>query len=64
MEISNIKQLKNGNVEVTFCDESDFTDFMNLTLTQENMWQLSDYCRDVLSFGAQIKRDKTFKHGK
>ena len=58
MEISNIKILPNDNVEVTFCNEPDYEDFMSITFTPDILWQLSDFCREYLSYGAKLKNKK------
>ena len=38
MEISDIQELENGNIELTFVHEPDYNDFMKLTVTKDIMW--------------------------
>lgn len=58
MEISDIQELPNGNLELTFACGPDYDDFMKLTLTKDNMWTIHKYCGDHLSYAAQLKNDK------
>ena len=62
MEISDI-QLEGseitGNVILTFCSTDNWEDKMTLKIKVREAWRITQFCKDKLSYGAQLKNSKT-----
>ena len=61
MEISDIALEGNeitGNIVITFCDTEDFNDIMTIKLNVSDAWKISNFCKNSLSYSAQIKKEK------
>lgn len=54
-EISDIQETKSGNVEITFCD-ANAEDFMKITISRKSAWDINKFCRDHLSYAADLKK--------
>lgn len=62
MEISDI-QLEGsqtaGNIIITFCSTENWDDIMFLKIDVSEAWKISQFCKERLSYGAQMKNSKT-----
>jgi hypothetical protein len=58
MEISDIQELKNGSIEITFAGPPDYDDVIKLTVTKNAIVQIKEYWLDNLSYGAMLKKKK------
>jgi hypothetical protein len=56
--ISDIQKTKDDDVEITFCIYPSGDDFLKLTIDKETAWEIADFCKDKLSYGAQLKENK------
>jgi len=66
MEIIDIQEIKQGvttKFEITF-DDGDGYDGLKIIMSKDDMWQISHYCTDELSYGAQIKKGLIRKPGR
>lgn len=64
MEINDIQPIKQGILEmfeITFADEETRDDCAKIIISKNDMWQISHYCTDELSYRAQIKNGKVSK---
>ena len=58
MEISDIQQLHNSNIEITFACLPDYDDCLKIIVTEDALRQIKKYWEDNLSYGAQLKNKK------
>lgn len=56
--LSDIQELPNGSIELTFCVYPDCEDFMKITIDNRTIWELHDFCRTKLSLAAKNKSIK------
>jgi hypothetical protein len=56
--ISDIQKTKDDKVEITLCTFPSGDDFMKITLTKEQAWEIADFCHSHLSYGAKLKEEK------
>lgn len=64
MFISDIQLIGNeitGKVEITFADEEDCQDIMTMKLNVSDIWTISRFCSNHLSYGAQSKKSESSK---
>jgi len=63
MEIIDIQKVKQGTsekFEITF-DDGHAYEGIKIIFSLEDMWQISHYCTDELSYGAQQKKKRDGK---
>lgn len=61
MELNDIQPIKQGITEmfeITFGDEETIEDCVKIIISKRDMQYIADYCREELSYGAQLKKKK------
>ncbi len=51
--ISNIKEIAQDKIQITFCVYPDCENFMTIIIDARTAWEIVDFCRTKLSYGAK-----------